>query len=136
MSLTNYTTDPWTIELTDSEIAGTLVQPLSVEGDGDNRVHVFSLRAVEQLAFHLMDIVHVAYRRSPRDHRDLADFSDEERRLYYPFAFMLACLDGNAFRGGANDFVFQYIPDAERLILDNSGTLEEVREMLKRACGG
>lgn len=136
MSLTNYATDPWTIELTDREMVGALVQPLSIEGEGDNRVHVFSLKAIEQLTFHLMDVVRVTYRRSSEEHRDLADFSEDERRLYYPFAFMLACLDGNAFRGSDLDLVSQYIPDAARLILDNSGTLEEVRNMIERANGG
>lgn len=58
--------------------------------------------------------------------RPLGTFTEAEIRALYPFALVLACLDGNAFVNidvPENDLVRQYVPDAHEALKSN-GVLE------------
>lgn len=143
----NHTTDPPTVRFNEHTKTKffDLLKP-ALHGD----THVYELRPLADLAHNLMHWLFIGY--DDRSHideplRDLADFSDEERRLYYPFAFMLACLDGNAFRTGqlntiledcpqdSPETITQYIPDAYRIIKANSGNLVEIKIIIAQAAG-
>lgn len=144
------TTEPPTIRLNEwcKREWFSLLQPMNSLGNGDDREYVYDVPALVELTRNLMArlcIPYDAHTRPDEPLRELADFSEEERRLYYPFAFMLACLAGNAFRTGqlnailenpqedSPETISQYIPDAYRIITANSGTLAEVRTMITQA---
>lgn len=50
---------------------------------------------------------------------DEPDLTEDEQKLLYPFAFTLACLDGNAFNGPIIDSVWSYTSDAYKIIAAN-----------------
>ena len=108
----------------------------------------YDYRKLQDFTLELMHFASVSYQSAGGDGvtRPLSEFSAEERRLYYPFAFMLACIDGNAFRTGQLNPIFadpdappseesisQYIPNAWKIIRANSGDLDEVRGMIAAA---
>lgn len=53
------------------------------------------------------------------------EFTEEQKKLYLPMAFMMACIDGNAFPG----LIEQYIPDAVSIIRDNGWDDEAVAKL-------
>lgn len=118
-------------------------------GEGEDKESAYKIDDLTELTTNLMGLLGIPYDRpSVSDGRDkLEDFTAEERKLYYPFAFMLACLDGNCFRTGqlngivengdklppSPETISYYIPDAYHIIKANSGNLDEVRELIKAA---
>lgn len=123
-----------------------LLVPQNDVGEGREGVCTYDYRELQRFCRELMHWSDVPYDPRKGD-RSLEDFSEEERRLYYPFAFVLACLDGNAFRtghlnpileNGANiaptpETISHYIPDAWAIIRSNGGTLDEVRGLIRNA---
>jgi len=61
--------------------------------------------------------------------RDVASFTNNEKRLYRPIAETLAMLDGNAFFGGIysdkdcekREWYEMYLPEAAALVDNNGG---------------
>jgi hypothetical protein len=78
---------------------------------------------------HVLDMPYDLRRGEPRD------FNDEEKALLMPFAYVLACLDGNAFEM----CIPGYIGDAFALIKANCGgytdeqVFDEMRSMLPKS---
>jgi hypothetical protein len=61
-------------------------------------------------------------RRPDEGFKPLDSFTEEQKRLLYPFALVLACLDGNAFVNHENpefDLVLQYIPSVFAVLDQN-----------------
>lgn len=75
----------------------------------------YDLLEVRQLTRTLMSKMMINYDK-PDSVRKLETFDEVERERLKPFAFFLACLDGNSFDG----CIEQYIPDAYA-ILTNCG---------------
>lgn len=69
--------------------------------------------------------------RPPEGYRKLEDFTAEEISLYYPYALVLASLDGNAFTHPDVDTVKYYIPHAYEALKSN-GCLEWVAKHAAR----
>jgi hypothetical protein len=145
----NYKTNPPTAHVGADENAEyfTLLQPSAIINGGES--YVYEIPALVTLTYNLMELLSISYQAREDDPAnpvpDYAHLTAEQQRLYYPFAFMLACLQGNAFRPGqlaalmdnesvgSDELITQYIPDAIRIITANSGTLDEVREMIRVA---
>lgn len=119
-----------------------------LETENNHTYFTYNRKQLIDMTLHLMRVLEIAY--DPRDYiadRKLEDFSEDERKLYYPFAFMLACLAGNAFRNGHSNGILengenlpdtpetisQYIPDAYHIIKANSGNNDEVKKMMEIA---
>lgn len=148
--LIDFSTTPPTVRLTESAKADefALLRPQPIEtGDGATE-HVYELAVLGRLTRSLMNALKISYDRWPEEkRRELTDFSDAEKQLYYPFAFMLACLDGNAFRAGQLNAAFdssqvwlpppetitQYIPDACHILSRNSAPPAALEGMVRQA---
>lgn len=144
-TLTDYTTDNPTITIS-SDIKDGELRLLAPGQQTDDR-HTYSLIELVNLTRSLMSWTRIPYDVPPGDSKSLDDFTDDERKLYYPFAFLLACLDGNAFRTGhlnaileggdklppTQETISAYIPDAYRIIKANGGTFEEARDLIENA---
>jgi hypothetical protein len=146
MSMTDFTSDPPTISFTDHEMREmlSLLKPRAETGEGGNHVCVYSLPELRQFTLDLMHYVDISYQR--RLDAPPLSLTDDEKRLHYPFAFMLACVAGNAFRTGQLNPVFEnpdgppspetisaYTEDAVRIIRANSGDNAEVAAMIRKA---
>lgn len=122
--------------------------------DGEEDYHMYDLDELRTFTLSLMHYLHIPYDsrvdRSKESRTKLSEFTEEEKSLYYPFAFILACLDGNAFRVGhlnsilengetispSPETINQYIPDAYNIINANSGDLDEIRDIIFAARDG
>ena len=147
----DYTSDPPTLVITEYTKTNDfdLLRPQPRDDHGEI-VHVYDMRALADMTRDLMGTLSIPYdnRVYPEEpRRKLADFSEAEKRLYLPFAFILACLDGNAFRTGQLNPIFenpdgpaspetisQYIPDAYHIMEANSATSDELFALVENAC--
>lgn len=101
-TFTDFSTDNPTITISSDLKDGDLRLLASSQQTDDGR-HTYGLNELARFTRDLMQWVRIPYdirAGEGNDKKTLNDFTDEERRLYYPFAFVLACLDGNAFRTG------------------------------------
>lgn len=84
-------------------------------------VQTYESEKIYTFAYKLMEKLRITYEKQDNK-RKLEDFSDEEKKLLYPFASFLAILDGNCF----DDFIEQYMPDAYSILTNNTRSMEEM----------
>lgn len=89
--------------------------PTRVPGSKESGFQIEIKPAVEAIN-KLMRIFNVSYEVPEMDDPKL---TEDERKLLYPFAFTLACLDGNAFNTPSVDTVWSYTSDAYKIIASN-----------------
>lgn len=98
--------------------------------DASETLYVYDLKELQKFTANLMHWSMLSYDKGVGDGRNpvegerhkIEEFSIEEICLYIPFAFMLACVDGNAFPC----CVQSYIPDAHNIILRNGWKQDEL----------
>ena len=132
----DYTTDPPTLTINQymKDRTFELLMP-SPHQHPTEIVHQYSVPELRKLTFSLMHYLDIAYdgRRAEddgggSDHK-LEELSSEERQFYRPFAFLLACLDGNAFPA----MIDQYIPDACNIVGANGWKMDDIRTKILAA---
>lgn len=83
-------------------------------------------------AMHLLGIPYASHRDDTSRKAD--SFSEEENKFFAPFAFMLCCLDGNAFCTPEQpEHMHQYVADAYNVMRSNreGSSEEDFREELR-----
>lgn len=121
----DYTTNPpvWRFNQHTFETYLAPLQPRRSEGP-DGPAYEIAIPAAREALRYLMHMLDLPYdARGVSDKRE--SFSASEQRLLYPYAFMLACLDGNAFTGENAETVTAYIPDAFHVIRANRPHLSD-----------
>ncbi len=134
MPLTDFTADPPTIHIGEPYRRQylNLLVPGKVTGKGETKNYTYELGELQEFTLHLMHLVNVPFDPCDRvtvDKTKLDDFTVAEKHLLYPFAFLLACLSGNAF----DEAIEQYIPAAYRIIRSNQWDMDAVRKMIATA---
>ena len=99
--------------------------------DAQEKLYVYDLNELQKFTTNLMGWSMVSYDSGIGEGRvalegeknKIEEFTIEEIKLYIPFAFMLACVDSNAFSA----CVESYIPDAHNIILRNGWKQDELQ---------
>lgn len=107
---------------------GEYVQFHLVLPQGDDREAYLDIAGSRFLLSELRHCIDTPYnlRRPEEGFKKLDDFTEGQIKALYPFALVLACLDGNAFVNLKNwdyDLVKYYVPDAY-VALDSNGCVE------------
>ena len=141
----NYNTEPPTLTINEF-VKTTMLDMLKPMGehmdegigyDGkpySEKLYKYDVIQLRKFAYQLMHWIDCNYQRCHIDNipeRDnLENFTEEEQQLYLPMAFMLACLDGNAFPACIKE---GYIQDAYKIAKLNGWDIDMVRNMAETA---
>jgi hypothetical protein len=137
----NYDDDPPTLTINEF-VKTTMLDMLKPMGehiqhsettDGKHyseKIYKYDVIQLREFAYQLMHWIDCNYQRCNVDNipeRDnLEDFTEEEKQLYLPMAFMLACADGNAFPACIQE---GYTQDAYKMARLNGWDVDMVRNL-------
>lgn len=68
--------------------------------------------------------------------KTLSDLTEDEKKVLYPYALVLAALDGNTYIGkhlDMADSIEQYIPDVHAVLEANGLDISTMRDVISRA---